>query len=320
MHSTDRHHVTVIGEALIDLVPAGDELVFRARQGGSPLNVAVGLARLGVRTSIMARLSSTAFGRALRQYLAAESVDVSACPDTTLPATLAVVTLDESSDAVYDFYTQGTADWQWTPPELERIPPDTTVVHFGSIASWTQPGWRPVVERARRLHESARTLVSYDPNIRPVLCGERAEATFRVEQAVSCSHLVKVSEEDLAWLYPGVPAGGSAAEWLSLGPELVVVTKGPGGAVCYSSGGAEATSPGRAVRVTDTVGAGDSFTSALLVALMRSGYSSPGLLGETPAGDLAEALRFAIAASSVTCTRAGADPPRSADVAAVLAA
>ncbi len=320
MDNTVDHHVTVIGEALIDLVPAGDDLVFRARHGGSPLNVAVGLARLGMGTSMMARLSATAFGRALRRYLVAETVDVSACPETPEPATLAVVTLDESHDAVYDFYTQGTADWQWTSGELERLPPATTIVHFGSIASWTEPGWRPIVELARRLHDTAQTLVSYDPNIRSALCGDRADATAKVEQAVSCSHLVKVSEEDLAWLYPGVSASRSAGAWLRLGPELVVVTSGPAGAHAYSSGGHLASSPGRSVRVADTVGAGDSFTSALLVALAHAGYAVPGLLCLAPAGGLAGALSFAVAASSVTCTRVGADPPGVAEVEAVLSA
>jgi len=313
------HHVTVIGEALIDLVPAGGDLVFSARPGGSPLNVAVGLSRLGVDTSMMARLSRTAFGRALRRYLVSESVDVSACPDTAEPATLAVVTLDESLDAVYDFYTKGTADWQWTPSELEQLPAETTSVHFGSIASWTEPGWRPIVGLAQRLRDTTEILVSYDPNIRPALCGDLADTTAKVEQAVACSHLVKVSEEDLAWLYPGVPSATSAEAWLRAGPELVVVTSGPNGADGYTSGGIAVTSPGRPLQVADTVGAGDSFTSALLVALADTGSTSPGLLGRTPPGDLASALSFAVAASSITCTRTGADPPRAAEVEAVLA-
>lgn len=319
MQNARGHHVTVIGEALIDLVPAGDDGLFSARPGGSPLNVAVGLARLGMATSMMARLSRTAFGRAVRRYLASESVDVSACPDTTEPATLAVVSLDESLDAAYDFYTQGTADWQWTPEELDRLAGETTVVHFGSIASWTEPGWRPIVDLVRRLRDTTEIVLSYDPNIRPALCGDRAETTAKVEQAVSCCHLVKVSEEDLAWLYPGVASATSAQEWLRLGPELVVVTAGPKGADAYTCGGTVATSPGRALQVADTVGAGDSFTSALLVALAYGESMSPGLLGRTPAGDLAGALSFAVAASSITCTRIGADPPRAAEVEAVLA-
>ncbi len=319
MDNTVAHHVTVVGEALIDLVPAGDDLVFRARQGGSPLNVAVGLARLGIGTSMMARMSGTTFGRALRRYLVSEGVDVSACPDTPEPATLAVVSLDESHDAVYDFYTQGTADWQWTADELERLPTGTTMVHFGSIASWTEPGWRPIVDLAERLHDTTQILVSYDPNIRPALCGERADAIAKVERAVSCSHLVKVSDEDLAWLYPSVQAGTSAQAWLQLGPEIVVVTSGPAGACAYTSGGHVLTALGRPVRVADTVGAGDSFTSALLMALARAGHATPGLLGQSPADYLAGALSFAVAASSVTCTRVGADPPRAAEVEAALA-
>lgn len=318
MQGQVRHYVTVIGEALIDLVPAGDPLTFRARQGGSPLNVAVGLARLGIPTSMMARLGDNSLGRVLRGYLQAESVDIASSPGANEPTTLAVVSLDDDGNAIYEFYTEGTADWQWTREELDRLPARTTILHFGSISSWTDPGWIPILEAANRAHISGQVLVSYDPNVRPALCGDRAQATSRVEGAVSSSHLVKVSGEDLAWLYPGADTGSIAQHWVGLGPDLVVVTDGLAGARAYNDRGLLAAQPGRQVAVADTVGAGDSFSAALLAALAEVGAATPIGLGHLGVDAVESALRFAVLASSITCTRVGANPPTSAEMAEAI--
>ncbi len=320
MTAPERHHVTVVGEALIDLVPSGGPLTFKAKEGGSPLNVAVGLARLGVRTSLMARLGDNVFGRVLRRYLESESVDLSASPTASEPTTLAVVSLDEAGNAMYDFYTDGTADWQWSLEELDLVPTDTTIVHFGSIASWTDPGWLHIVELVEKLHGRGDVLVSYDPNVRPMLCGGRDQATSRVERAVSSSHLVKVSAEDLAWLYPDKSPGAVAQGWTELGAGLVVVTSGAAGASAYHRDGIAATRPAATVSVVDTVGAGDSFSAALIAALCDAGFASPGKVALIESKALDVALRYAVIASSITCSRSGANPPTSTEVQNALGA
>src|ERR1700733_10430990 len=132
--------VTVIGEAIVDLIPAGPARTFQAVPGGSPYNVAIGLARLGHHATLMARLGDTAFRRLLRDHAQAEGIDLSSAPSAAGQATLAVVSLDAEARASYDFYLDGTADWQWTTEETARVPDRTAVLHFGSLASWTPPG------------------------------------------------------------------------------------------------------------------------------------------------------------------------------------
>ena len=148
--------VTVIGEAIIDLVPGDQPRTFQAVPGGSPYNVAVGLARLGHRTTLMARLADTAFGRILRDHAEAEGIDLGAAPHAAEPSTLAVVSLDASAQASYDFYLNGTADWQWTAEETGRAPERTAVLHFGSLASWTPPGDARIIELAERMRRPRR--------------------------------------------------------------------------------------------------------------------------------------------------------------------
>jgi fructokinase len=304
--------LTVVGEALIDLVPHGDPDSFRARPGGSPFNVAIGLARLGHRTALMARLADNAFGRILRRHAAAEGIDLSSAPHATEQTTLAVVSVDADAQASYDFYHQGTADWQWTDAETARVPADTAVLHLGSVASWTPPGDLPILAAASRLRHSGRALVSYDPNIRPALLGEPERARPLVERAVAVAHIVKASREDVEWLYPGgiVEAG---ARWLGLGALLVVITDGADGARLFRPGTAPGTAPltrpGRKASVVDTVGAGDAFTAGLLSALVRRELHTPELVVRASDEDLAAALDDAILVSALTCERIGADPP-----------
>ena len=139
-HCGGRADITVIGEALMDLVPGDHPQTYHAVPGGSPYNIAIGLARLGHRTALMARLADNALGRILRDRAQAEGIDRRAAPHAGEPATLAVVSLNASAQASYDFYLNGTADWQWTAQETGRAPDTTAVLHFGSIASWTPPG------------------------------------------------------------------------------------------------------------------------------------------------------------------------------------
>ena len=306
--------VTVIGEALVDLIPDGNESRFFARPGGSPFNTAIGLARLGVKTALMARLSKNSFGRLLRARALAEGVDLTAAAHATEPTTMAVVSFDAETHASYDFYAQGTADWQWTTDELARLPQATNIVHFGSIASWTEPGSDRIMAILRFIRASGTSVVSYDPNIRPGLLGDAATARTRVEQAVKLAHIVKASDQDIAWLYPGVSIQQSAGRWLRLGPAVVVITEGANGARAYRASHSAVHRPGRDVDVVDTIGAGDSFTAGWLASLLLRGINSPGALATLTLACLKEALDDAIMASAITVQRIGADPPRTADL------
>jgi fructokinase len=305
--------VTVIGEALIDLVPAADGH-FAARPGGSPFNVAIGLARLGQRTALMARLADNAFGRILRERAAAEGIGLDAAPLATEPTTLAVVTLDELGRAGYDVYVTGTSDWQWTAAETRQAPAGTSVLHFGSLASWTAPGDAHILELTRRMRARGDVLVSYDPNVRPGLLLDTGNGRSAVERAVLYAHLVKASEDDARWLYPEQTIDQVAARWLGLGATVVVITRGPAGATAFARHGEPVQVAARPTEVIDTVGAGDAFTAGLLDSLVRRGLHAPPRFARAGPADLAAALTDAIAAATLNCQRAGHDPPTRAEV------
>jgi fructokinase len=302
----------VIGEALIDLVPHGRAGDYRAHAGGSPFNVAVGLARLGNRTALMARLAENGFGRILRDAASAEGIDLTAAAAATELTTLAAVSVDDATRVTYDFYLDGTADWQWTVSELRRVPADTAVLHFGSIASWTGPGSRLIDLAVRKARAGRDVLVSYDPNVRPPVFGARARGKQLVERSIGRAHVVKASREDVEWLYPSRQVDAVAAQWNQLGAALVVVTDGADGATAYRAGSPPLPRPGRDIELVDTIGAGDSFTAGLLSGLVRRELHAPEHVGAIPDAALAEILDEAVLVSSVTCERAGADPPRTA--------
>ena len=319
--------VCVIGEALIDLVldpgsdrdPGSDHREssdgsdrYTAHPGGSPYNVAIGLARLGQPSTLLARLSDDAFGRQLRRHAVHNGVDLSAAVAAPEPTTLAVVGLDEQRNAVYDFYLNGTADWQWTAAELDRMPADTSWIHTGSLASWTAPG-APVIEaHLTRRRAGSAVVVSYDPNIRPRLMPERDVAVVQIERMIALADVVKASAEDLEWLYPGVEIAQVLATWRKLGPALVVVTEGSDGAHAMTDDDELFTVPARRVAVVDTVGAGDAFMAGLINALARSGLAHKVKSADSMRPIVAEAILVA----ALTCARAGANPPTASELAA----
>ncbi len=312
--------VTVIGEAIIDLVPGHEPRSFLALPGGSPYNVAIGLARLGHDTTLMARLAGNAFGRLLRDRAAAEGIRLDAAPLASEPATLAVVSLDNQARASYDFYLNGTADWHWTSEEIGRAPAATAVLHFGSIASWTPPGDEHILGLASRLRDRGDVLVSYDPNIRPGLIADHDQGQRMVERGVRLAHLVKASAEDISWLYPRRTTDEIARHWLRLGAVAVVVTDGGNGASAFRAQDPPVRRPAREVTLVDTVGAGDSFTAGLLGSLIRRDLHSPAQLASGPARQLSDAVDDAILVAALTCQRAGNDPPTAAEAAAEAAA
>ncbi|MCX9192715.1 carbohydrate kinase [Carbonactinospora thermoautotrophica] len=297
--------MTVVGESLVDLVGEAGSEVYRARPGGSPANVAVGLARLGVEVTFVTELGADPPGTLLRRHLEGAGVRLTGCLDRPSSG-LAVASLDEAGVAHYTF----AISWRLAGVRLDELP---EVLHVGSFAATLEPGAANVAELVEQARPHAT--ISYDPNIRPALIGSRAQQRPRVERLVARADVVKASVDDLAWLYPGEPYDQVAARWLESGPALVVVTLGERG-VHARSRRSVLDLPALPVRVVDTVGAGDAFMSGLLAALRETG-----LLGRNRRAALAEAdpepaLRTALLAAALTCERPGADPPTRAELAA----
>jgi len=304
----------VIGEALVDRLPDPAAGGHREAPGGSPFNVAIGLARLGNRASLMARLSADRYGLLLRRTAVAEGIDLQAAPRAAERATVATATIDAAGQVTYEFDMDGTADWQWTAAELRELSSRTEVLHFGSIASWTPPGDARIAELVGDLRAAGSVLISYDPNVRPAMFGGRDRGMAMVERSVHDAHVVKASREDLEWLYPEMAPDDVAVSWSRLGTKLVVVTDGAEGATAYRGARAPLHRPGRRVTVVDTIGAGDAFTAGLLTGLMRRRLHRNRRLEEISDGTVADIIDEAVLISAITCEREGADPPRLDDL------
>jgi fructokinase len=311
--------ITICGELVADLIeqPAG---MLRPVPGGSPANTALACARLGVPVRFLGRFGHDVFGQRGRERLASAGVHLDGSVSADEPSTLAVATTDPEGHASYTFWVNGTADWQWTPDELADAPaPGTQVVHTGSIASWTPPGATAIVGLLARAR-AAGVLVTYDPNVRPALL--RRESPSLIREAISQAHVVKVSDEDLALLYPAADPYQMARGWLDLGPRLVVVTAGADGAVAVRTGQTDVHVPSAPVTVADTIGAGDTFTAGLLFALVDAlpvEADPVDGLDALSVDEVAHSLQTAAAAAGITVTRPGCDPPTAAELADALA-
>jgi fructokinase len=303
--------IAVAGEALIDFVPAGRQGLFDAIPGGSPANVAVGLARLGVPVRMLARIADDFLGQRIRAHLAGNGVDLSFAVHAAEPSSLAIVALGQDGLAEYDFRVQGTADWQWRDEELTGALDDQLVaLHAGSLALTTPPGadaLRRLLARARRT-----ATISYDPNCRPLLMGSPERVRDQVDDVVALADVVKASADDLAWLLPGRSPEEVVGAWLANGPAIVAITLGRDGVVAAAQQTGAVRRAGRHVAVVDTIGAGDAFTSAMLTGLHHRnllGARRRSDLRAIAAKTLADVLDEAVLAAAITCTRAGAQPP-----------
>lgn len=302
----------VIGEALIDLSPPAEDGSCIARPGGSPMNVAIGLSRLGQLTEFAGRLSADPFGTVLRRHLERSAVGLRHVVQAADPSTIALVEL-AGGQARYQFSLG--VDFQWLAAELAFLPGGAQMVHFGSLASWLPPGDAAVAVAVAGLRQGGSVLVSYDPNVRPALQPDAAAARRQVEQSVSLAHVVKASSDDLRWLYGPDTVDAIARRWLDLGAGLVVVTEGADGATGWTSNRPPVSRPAFQVEVVDTVGAGDAFTSGLLDALARRNLLAPaGLATLDDASTLAGVLDDASQIAGITCSRAGANPPSRAEL------
>jgi fructokinase len=299
----------VVGEALVDVVlrPGADPA---EHPGGSPANVAIGLGRLGRRVDLLTWLADDAHGDLVREHLAGSDVHVLAGDRGPERTPVARAHLDAEGAATYEF------DLTWDLPDRWDEGEDApVVVHTGSIATVIAPGGEAVARLLADRRDGST--ITYDPNLRPALMGSPEETLPVVERLVALADVVKVSDEDLAWLHPGVAPAEIARDWLGRGPALVVVTLGGEGALAITAAGDEVLVEAPRVQVADTVGAGDSFMGALI-----DGLWSADLLG----ADRREALRAidrptvervlvrCARVAAITVSRPGANPPTSADL------
>lgn len=302
--------VLVVGEALVDVVPDRNGHP-QDLPGGSPANVAITLGRLGRDVRLVTVLGDDDRGRLVRSWLEASRVTVLAQQPGSGRTSSAAVTLDASGAATYDF------DLAW---DLGEVPhEECDVFHVGSIATVLAPGADVVLEAVRRHH--GRALVSLDPNARPVLTPDHAAAVARVEELVALSGVVKVSDEDLEWLFPDAHPVATATRWATAGPGLVVVTRGGEGAVAVRPDGTVLEVPGVPVVVADTVGAGDTFSGVLIDTLLALGVSGAGgadALRALTDRDVLDVVTTAAIGAAVTVSRPGADPPDRAELTAAL--
>lgn len=302
-------HILVAGEGLIDFLPLSTDhggLVFFARPGGSPLNVAVGLSRLGIETGFLGKLSRDAFGDLLVTYLAGNGVDLRFLRRGRGPTALSFV-IHDGDEPRFSFYGKDTADAGLTAEEIPKeLPPELKAVHLGSLAMVREPCGIALARFMEREHRS-RT-VSFDPNIRPDQIGDPGDYRRKFSRWLSWIDLLKLSKADLSFIAPGEDEQEVVRHWLSRGPKVVVVTLGSSGARAYTRN-AVVQVEAQVMEVVDTVGAGDAFTAGFLAALHYLEKLKKEGLSDLDKATLARALKFATRAAAAVCAKRGADPP-----------
>jgi len=300
----------VCGEALFDVfVQPSDTRAFQldAHPGGSPFNVAIGLARLGQPVGLLTGVANDLFGKRLARVLADEGVSTASLVRYDAPTTLGFIGLDAAGVPDYAFYGEGAADRLLTPDRLPPLDPAVRAIHLGSYASVVEPVAGAYLELVRL--ERARCLISYDPNVRLNVEPSKAAWRAKVDEMTALAHLVKISDEDIGLLYGDADPATLAADWLARGVRLVIVTRGAHGASGWTRSG-RVDVPGVPVTVADTVGAGDSFQAATLAWLASHDALSAEALGALDGAALAALLGFAARAAAITCSRRGADLAR----------
>lgn len=293
--------VLVVGESLIDIVKSAKGSVDEY-PGGSPMNVAIGLGRLGLEVDLHTGIGADERGNRIASHLRESNVRLTSASVDRDATSTSTATIGSTGAATYTFELSS----ELAPLEVD---PEIDLVHAGSIGAVLEPGAsvvRDIIAAAKKLAS-----ISFDPNIRPALMGSADEVRPIVEAMVRLSDIVKASDEDLRWLYPSAEPEATAARWALCGPAIVVITYGADGARGFA-GLVSVVVPGPALRVWDTIGAGDSFMAGLIVAV-----SDRGLLGAAnrprlaalSADELETIITFASSCAAITVTRPGADPP-----------
>lgn len=284
----------VAGEALIDLINVGGSQ--SSHVGGGPANTAKALARLGFSSVFVGGISSDEYGSLIETELLDSGVDLSSVYRSALPTALARALIDENGVARYEFELEDTATFAFSDSWLPTDSAD--VIHVGSVATLVQPGAKALFQWVSQ----ANSVVVFDPNVRPSIEGDVAVYRAAVENWISVSDVVKLSEDDLSWLY-AESESEVVGRWITSGVALVVVTLGAAGLRAYGEGFVLSV-PGASVDLVDTVGAGDTIGAVLVEGVLNNGLS--GLMEESV---LHSVLERAVAAAGITCSRAGANPP-----------
>jgi fructokinase len=287
--------IWVCGEVLIDILPSGPGV------GGGPANTAKALARLGHDVHFIDGISSDAYGQSARSELLNDGVNLDLALASDKPTCTATVTLDDEGGASYEFLIDGTATFDFAAswlPDPYRYQPQ--VLHIGTLVTVIEPGASALYDWAMQVAELAP--IVFDPNIRPSVMPDRDLYEAAVEKWAALSAVIKVSDDDLAWLFPGQAIEDVANRWINDGAFLVVVTQGANGLMGYTSEG-RVEVPGVKVDVVDTVGAGDTVGAIVVEAMLAHG------LVELRGDLLRSVLTRAAAAAAITCSRKGAQPP-----------
>jgi fructokinase len=293
------HQVWVAGEVLIDLIPDGSER--KPIVGGGPANTAKALSKLGIDTQFIDGISSDEYGQMAKEELVESGVKLEYIKFSDKPTCLAIVSLSESGSASYEFVIENTATFDfnstWLPnPQTER----PALLHIGTLATVIEPGASVLFEWVQSVAKVAP--IVFDPNIRPAVMNDREQYVKQVERWVSVSSAVKVSDEDLKWLYPTLEIDQVVNNWLAKGPSLIVVTYGDKGLAGYRQGEKVSVDAVK-VKVADTVGAGDTVGAILVEAIVKDGLDA--LNGVR----LEMILKRAAKAAAITVSRSGANPP-----------
>jgi fructokinase len=296
--------IVVGGEALYDLVVDGSDNL-RGHPGGAAFTTARTIGRLQQPVAYLGRLSTDRFGTRLERMLAADSVRLDAVVRTEDPTTLALAEIDDNGSARYRFYERATsAPGLTTDVALAALPAAVSILHIGTLGLTLEPmatAYEAVVEEL-----SGKALVAIDPNIRPWAVSDPDGYRRRLRRVLARSDVVKVSEEDLAWLDPQRTPSAAARALLNAGPQVVLLTRGPDGAIAITPSG-DTPVPAPAVTVVDTIGAGDAFGGGFLAWWRSQGFGRDELADT----DLVvEATRFGVLVAARTVARPGASPPR----------
>jgi fructokinase len=292
--------IWVCGEVLIDLIPGADG-VRVPHVGGGPANTAKALARLGHDVHFIDGISTDEYGVAARKELLDDEVKLDLALTSDKPTCLAIISLDANGGASYEFKIDGTATFDFNLnwlPDPSRYKPN--VLHIGTLVTVIQPGADVLYDWAMQVAEFAP--IVFDPNIRPSVMGDHDLYEVAVEKWAALSSVIKVSDDDMAWLYPGQKYEDVAKRWINDGAALVVVTRGSNGIIGFTADGAVEVE-GAKITVADTVGAGDTVGAIIVEAMVEKG-----ILAIT--GDVLKAtLHRAAVAAGITCSRKGAQPP-----------
>jgi fructokinase len=301
--------IVVGGEALVDLVDEQGEL--RSVPGGGPFNTAIALGRLGVPVAYLGTLSNDDYGTLLAESLVEAGADMSLVRWSDAPTPLAVVHQHDDGGNTYTFRLAKTSFTDLPPESVPALPEDALAIHVGTLGLAIDPpaaAYEALLER-----EAGRRTIVLDPNVRPAVFGDPPSYRARFERIAGLATIVKLSEDDAAWIYPELALADTVEHIRALGPRLVAVTMGTDGAVAASADG-HAQVPAVPVTVADTVGAGDSFGAALLAALVERDALEPGAARPLDDALLEEAVAYAVTAAAITCTRTGAVPPTRAEI------